>query len=78
MERYHPTESLAALALGCLDAEEAAGVRTHVEVCATCREELRSLEETGALLLYAVPDAAPSEGLRARLLAGLPRRRSYL
>jgi anti-sigma-K factor RskA len=77
MERHHPTEALAALALGCLDTEEDAEVRAHVEGCATCRAELRALEETGALLAYAAPDAAPSEGLRARLLAGLPRRRSY-
>lgn len=77
MEHYHPNESLAAFALGCLDAEEGAEVGAHLGDCAVCREEVQALKETCSLLLHAVPAATPPEHLRGRLLARLPRRRSY-
>jgi anti-sigma-K factor RskA len=38
---------------------------------------LRALRETGSLLVHAIPTAEPPGALRERLLAGLPRRRSY-
>jgi len=77
MDRHHPTDLLPALALDCLDAEEAAAVRVHLDGCAACRAELQALEETSALLLHAVPPAEPPAALRERLLASLPRRRGY-
>lgn len=41
----HPLDDLAALAVGALDVEEARVVRLHLDGCASCRAELRAVEE---------------------------------
>jgi hypothetical protein len=51
----HPREEIAALALGALEPAEAERVRAHVDTCAACREELRSLAALPPLLDL-VPD----------------------
>jgi hypothetical protein len=67
--------SLGAYALGDLPADERAGVAAHLEGCAECREELRSLEGVAALLPLAdparieAPAARPPADLGARIEA---------
>jgi hypothetical protein len=67
--------SLGAYALGDLPAEERATLAAHLEGCAECREELRSLEGVAALLPLAdparieQPAARPPADLGARIEA---------
>jgi hypothetical protein len=67
--------SLGAYALGDLPADERAAVSAHLEGCAECREELRSLEGVAALLPLAdparieQPAARPPADLGARIEA---------
>jgi hypothetical protein len=67
--------SLGAYALGDLPADERAAVAAHLEGCAECREELRSLEGVAALLPLAdparieAPAARPPADLGARIEA---------
>ena len=65
----HPTESLPAYALGCLEHEESEVVRIHLLACMSCREDLRSLEEVSALLAHAAPQVSPSPALKHKLMA---------
>lgn len=59
-----------AYALDALEPAEAAAFEEHLESCATCREEVRSLREAaGALALDA--DEAPPASLRSSVLAGI-------
>jgi hypothetical protein len=60
-------ERMADLADARLDAETAASARAHMEGCAECRLEFESLSRTLAAL-DALPSAAPSHGLRARVM----------
>ena len=63
----HPTDDLAALALGALDADEARGVESHVARCDTCAAELAAHREA----LFAVALAAtrePPADLRSKIL----------
>jgi len=67
--------SLGAFALGDLPPDERAAVAAHLEGCAECRAELRSLEGVAALLPLADPDrieapaARPPADLGARIEA---------
>jgi hypothetical protein len=67
--------SLGAYALGDLPPDEHAAVAAHLEGCAECRAELRSLEGPAALLSLADPDrieapaAGPPADLGARIEA---------
>jgi hypothetical protein len=67
--------SLGAYALGDLPADERAAISAHLEGCAECRAELRSLEGVAALLPLADPDrieqptARPPADLGARIEA---------
>jgi hypothetical protein len=67
--------ALGAYALGDLPAEERAAIAAHLEGCAECRAELRSLEGVAALLPLADPDrveaptARPPADLGARIEA---------
>ncbi|MBS1886340.1 MAG: zf-HC2 domain-containing protein [Actinobacteria bacterium] len=67
--------SLGAYALGDLPADERAAVSAHLEGCAECRAELRSLEGVAALMALADPDrieapaASPPADLGARIEA---------
>lgn len=63
--------SLAALALGALDAEEGAAVRAHLAVCPPCAALAARYDVLAARLAEAVPPVAPPLWLRARLLRQL-------
>jgi anti-sigma factor RsiW len=57
----HPTEELAAFALGVLDPGEAGAVRAHLDTCPSCRAEIRAFGETAWMMAEtAARDAAPS------------------
>ncbi len=62
---------LADYAVGGLSRRARSRVEAHVETCASCREELRALERTGALLDAVGMEAAPEdwEHVQARILA---------
>ena len=66
-------EALEALALDALDASERRAVLAHLSTCASCREELRTLELTVRDLAYAARPIAMApaqrDRVRARLLA---------
>jgi len=64
----HPTDDLAAFALGALDADEARIVRVHLDGCETCRAEVRALNET-AFVIAATAERAVPAGLRDRIVA---------
>jgi anti-sigma factor ChrR (cupin superfamily) len=57
-------------ALGALEGDEAREFEEHLAAgCAACAAELREFETVAADLSLAAPEAAPSAGVRARLLA---------
>ncbi|MBS1860736.1 MAG: zf-HC2 domain-containing protein [Actinobacteria bacterium] len=56
--------SLGAYALGDLPADERAALAAHLEGCAECRAELRSLEGVAALLPLADPDRIEAPAVR--------------
>src|ERR1700744_2156309 len=56
--------SLGAYPLGDLPAEERATLAAHLEGCAECRAELRSLEGVAALLPLADPDRIEEPAVR--------------
>lgn len=62
-------ERLPALALGSLDEAEAGETARHVETCPDCRAEWVGYVAVVEALALAAPNAAPSPGLRQRLLA---------
>ena len=63
----HPTDELAAFALGALDPGEAGVIGAHVESCPSCRAEIRALGETAWMMAEtAARDAAPA--LRAAIV----------
>jgi hypothetical protein len=64
----HPSEDLAAFALGALDAAEEASVRGHVARCERCRAELRWLEPAVDVLPASVPQVEPPRGLKRNLM----------
>ena len=59
-----------AYALGALDADETAAFERHLESCAACREEVRSLRDATGSLADVVAVPAP-ERLRSSVLAGI-------
>jgi anti-sigma-K factor RskA len=69
----HPTDLLAAYALGVLDLAELDQVKTHLESCRVCQEELAAQEAVTNMLSISVPQAEPPEGLRQRLMAEVRR-----
>lgn len=77
MDPYHPTELLPALALGCLDADESPQVKAHLAGCSACQAELRTLQETTARLMAAVPPVAPPDAIKSRLLERVRRPQTY-
>jgi anti-sigma-K factor RskA len=62
-------ESLALHALDALDATEARSLEAHLASCAECRAALIEWRDATGLLAYASTPAAPSDELRARILA---------
>jgi anti-sigma-K factor RskA len=67
----HVKDLLPAYALGCLDPEELAAVRKHLERCASCRAGLAKYEEVVGALGLAAPPAEPPAALKKRILAGI-------
>jgi Putative zinc-finger len=62
-------ESLGALVLGQLPADERAAVRAHVERCADCRSELARLEPVAEALLLVDPEQVEAAPAPPRTLA---------
>lgn len=64
----HPTDSLAAYALGALSEQESAQVAEHLRTCSECRRELAGYEETVAQLALAGPSQVAPGNLKERLM----------
>ena len=65
-------ENIPAYALGALDAEDAAALESHLQTCASCRDELAAYRATSDNLLMSLPPQNPSAALRRRLQGRLP------
>jgi len=61
-------EMLPARALLLLDSSDSAALNEHLMICLACRDELRALEETSALIAYTAAPMEPSSQLRERIL----------
>ena len=64
----HVLDLLPAYALGILDADEADHVEKHLQSCWICRAESSTFQDVAEQLSFAAPAAAPSPGLKDRLL----------
>lgn len=62
-------ESAGLYVLDALDADERAEFERHLQMCAECTAEVRSLGSVAAALLHAVPAVDPPPALRGRVLA---------
>lgn len=69
MEQGHIQDSLAAYALGILDAEELEYLNQHLATCEFCQTELVAYESVVDALPLAAPDASPSPTLKNRLMS---------
>ena len=65
-------ENIPAYALEALDAKEATALETHLQTCASCREELVAYRATSDNLLLSFPPQEPSAALRKRIQKRLP------
>ncbi len=61
----------AEVALGVTDARDRTAVFTHLEHCASCREELRQLSDVADALSSQAPAVEPPAGFESRLIARL-------
>jgi anti-sigma-K factor RskA len=75
MESNGIHELTAAYALDALDENEQREYEEHLRLCARCREELTSLQNTAQSLAYAVPAPAPPLDLRRRIVEQAMRER---
>ncbi len=70
----HPLDQLLAYALGELDAAEILALEDHLEGCASCREELATLQANMVRLVESLPATVPPEGtwqaISTRIAAG--------
>jgi anti-sigma-K factor RskA len=64
----HVVDLLPAYALDCLDEEDLVQVSEHLAQCADCRAELHSHQIVAPQLALAMPDVAPPDNLKARLM----------
>jgi anti-sigma-K factor RskA len=64
----HVIDLLPAYALDCLDETETILVSEHLALCPDCQAEWRAYQSTVDQLALAGPEAAPSPGLKARLM----------
>ena len=64
----HPTDDLAAYAIGALDGVEARAVGAHLDTCPTCRADARALSETAWTIAETAGKDAPGH-VRAAILA---------
>src|SRR5438132_14028737 len=69
MEHQEYKELLEPSALDALDEVEARLLQDHLVACAECRGDLVELRDAAGLLAHASTPLAPSDGLRARILA---------
>jgi anti-sigma-K factor RskA len=70
MSTDHPfADSVAAYALGALDADERRAFEAHLATCARCQAELRDAQKVSAALALSAPREDPPASLRARTLA---------
>ena len=69
MDDTHKTfqENLSAYALSALDADEAAALRIHLQICDSCRAELAEYQRVSAGLLAALPPKTPRPALKRTL-----------
>lgn len=70
----HPTDDLAAFAIGALDRPDAVRVEAHLAGCATCRAEVASFDEVAWGIAELAPAVGAGEGLRERVVARAARR----
>ncbi len=69
MSDTHPIQDLLpGYALGVLEDQEKAAVRSHLETCASCRAELASFREVTGTLAASLPLAEPPASLEHRIL----------
>jgi anti-sigma-K factor RskA len=68
MEQNGTHELTAAYALDALADHDAREYEEHLRHCDQCRDDLRSLQETAALLSFGVEPAEPPPGLRDRII----------
>ena len=69
MQHNHPSDLLAAYALGCLEADEHAMVDRHLQDCRKCRQTLVTYEEVSDQLVFGAPAQTPANHIKARLMA---------
>lgn len=70
----HPTDDLAAFAIGALDRADAVRVEAHLAECATCRAEVATFDEVAWGIAELAPTVSAREGLRERVVARAARR----
>ena len=70
----HPTEDLAAFAIGALDRADAVRVDAHLADCATCRAEVATFDEVAWGIAELAPTVSSREDLRERVVARAARR----
>jgi anti-sigma-K factor RskA len=69
MSTAHDEQTLAAAyVLGALEPEERRAFEAHIAACASCAEEIRSLQQVADALAQSVPQRTPRPELRARVL----------
>ncbi len=76
-EEHTIRDLLPGYALGILEPAEAEAVRSHLEACPACREELASFQEVTDRLSAAIPGAEPPFGLEERILRGIEPSRNH-
>ena len=70
----HPTDDLAAFAIGALDRADAGRVEAHLADCAACRAEVRTFDEVAWGIAELAPVVSSRVGLRERVVARAARR----
>lgn len=74
--KIHPTEDLAAYAIGALDRPEAAVVEAHLTGCETCRAEVASFADVAWGIAELAPAVTPPAGVREAVMRVPSRPRS--
>jgi len=72
----HPTDDLAAFAIGALDRPDAARVEDHLAACAACRTEVASFDEVAWGIAELAPMNDGAADLRGRVVARASRQRA--
>lgn len=70
----HPTDDLAAFAIGALDRADAGRVEAHLADCERCRAEVRTFDEVAWGIAELAPSVSTRMGLRERVVARAARR----